>query len=63
MAAEQGQQAMMLFATSVAVMSLVLFRPSSGMRIVLFTILIGAAALMAMDMSLKELVTDLASSY
>ena len=53
----------MLFATSVAVMSLVLFRPSSGMRIVLFTILIGAAALMAMDMSLKELVTDLASSY
>lgn len=54
---------MMLSATAVFVMALTLFRPSSGARIVLFTILIGFAALMAMDMSLKELVSNLTGSY
>ncbi|HVH75979.1 MAG TPA: hypothetical protein VM755_13780 [Stellaceae bacterium] len=53
---------MLLFAAAVSVMTLTLFRPSSGMRIVLFTILMGFAALMAMDMSLKEVVTDLVGS-
>ncbi|HEV2099267.1 MAG TPA: hypothetical protein VGR45_10115 [Stellaceae bacterium] len=54
---------MLLFAIAVTAMTLMLFRPSSGFRIVLFTILIGFAALMAMDLSLKELVTDLVASY
>jgi hypothetical protein len=60
--AEQAKP-MLLSATAVFVMALTLFRPSSGIRIVLFTILVGFAALMAMDMSLKELVTNLAGSY
>jgi hypothetical protein len=54
---------MLLSATTVFVMALTLFRPSSGIRIVLFTMLVGFAALMAMDMSLKELVRNLAGSY
>ena len=54
---------MLLFAATVSVMTWTLFRPSSGMRIVFFTILIGFAALMAMDMSLKEIITNLVGSY
>jgi hypothetical protein len=62
MIAEQATP-MLLSGTAVFLMALTLFRPSSGIRIVLFTLLVGFAALMAMDMSLKELVTNLAGSY
>jgi hypothetical protein len=39
-----------------------LFRPSSGVRIVLFTILVAFAVLMAVDLSLKGLANQLVPS-
>jgi hypothetical protein len=57
-----GEDALWLFGGAVTVVALMLLRPSSGFRTVLFVLLIAFVALMVMDMSVKGLVGLLVTS-
>jgi hypothetical protein len=56
------RQALAILSCALVLMALTLVRPSSGMRIVVFALLLAIAALLGMSMGLRDLLNTIAGT-
>jgi hypothetical protein len=56
------RQALAIWSCALVLMALALVRPSSGMRIVVFALLLAVAALLGMSLGLRDLLNTIAGT-